>query len=999
MGEVISRVPVGARQRRKTLAGGGSFLALVLLVVCCAVCALAGTVPRAYADSSADSASDPQADPYGMQMNLFDYWIVSQNENDQYGLATWGTSANPSSWYANKGINEGHTLKFHQTSSDKNHNPINPVPADGKSDTSDNYNGNLTTATSPRKVGAADLVQKSLSNGYPLLNKLGDNYDASSLNYLFDPSVQANGKASYTGAHGLLRANADGEYYYDSKNTWAKFDTSSKSFALTELSDASTQEYNFYPFDASIASGHKAGHNHYFGMTMTAPFMQPTDGTVFDHNGNSTAMTFHFSGDDDMWLFIDGVLVGDVGGIHARTALDIDFSDGSVKVSQDGKDLADTTLKQAFTDAGQADSATWRGNTFADNTAHKIQMFYLERGNALSNLEMRFNFVAQSNLTAQKSMDGQQANLKDKYRFELRGYQNKDGFADAIMPTSAALTPGSDGMGSYQAVTASSTANGSVDFGSMQFGSDQVGKTFAYTEREVIPEGATATLDGATIVYGSATDDQRARVRDAGGMWTYQGISYDPTICYVKAQFTSDYGLVKTYYTDAAMTQQVDTARPTFKNASASAADIPLVFTKQLVGGGLAQGAFSFSIAQTDGKLPDEYATTVANSADGTVAFTVPGMSIADFGSATTLTRTYTVSEIIPNDAVNAAGVTYGKRADAGASGPWVKNGIQYSDQVVTVSVTGTYDATAAASTYPATGPSVQVSYRVDGNDYLPSAVPAFVNTPVTDVKATKVWDDGGAAASAHPAVTLHLMRQTNGGKAQVVAGADKTIPAGATGDDLMVAWRNLPTKDDAGNSLSYSVKEEPITGYAVSYAGDASTGITVTNARHYAFVLTKKGQSADASHPVSYGTLAGAHFTVKAADGSYLDANGKKSTAQVELTTGDDGTMTIANLPTGTFTITETQAPEGYQLPSGSMTLEVRGDGKATFTSFTGTKASLQADTSGNAAGVFSVEVTDIRAVDSLPQTGGVGRIVLALAGAAAVAVAVALLRLRRRA
>jgi fibro-slime domain-containing protein len=953
-----------------------------------------GSAQTAFADSSADRSSDAQADPYGMQMNLFDYWIISQNENDQYASAAWGSSANSSSWYANKGINAGHTLKFHQTSGNP---PINPVPGDGKSDTSDNYNGNLTPATSPRKLGAADLVQKNLLNGYPLLNHLGIGSDASSLNYLFDPSVSVGGKASYMGAHGLLRANADGEYYYDSKNTWAKFDTSSKSFALTALSDS--QEYNFYPFDKSIAPGHKKDHNHYFGMTMTAPFMQPTDGTVFDHNGNSTDMKFHFSGDDDMWLFIDGVLVGDVGGIHGATALDIDFSDGSVKVSQSGNDLASTTLKQAFTDAGQAGSTSWRGNTFADNTAHKIQMFYLERGNGPSNLEIRFNFVAQSNFTAEKQMDGQQVDLKDKYRFELRGYRNKDRFADAIMPTGAALTSGRDGMGSYQAVTASSTANGSVDFGNMQFGSDQMGKAFAYTEREVIPEGATATLDGVTIAYRSATDHQRARVRDAGGIWTYRGISYDPTVYYVKAQFTTDYGLVKTYYSDEAMTKQVNTARPTFKNASASAADIPLVFTKQLVGGGLAQGAFSFAIAQTDGSLPAGYATTAANSADGTVAFAVPGFTVADFSTASTLTRTYTVSEMVPSDAVNADGTAYVDRAAAGASGPWVKNGIQYSDQVVTVTVTGTYDAMAAASTYPATGPSVQVSYRVDGKEYLPSSVPAFVNTPVTDVTATKVWDDGDAAPSTHPAVTLRLMRQTNGGEAQAVAGADKTILAGATGGDLTVAWRNLPAKDDAGNALSYSVKEEPITGYAVSYTGDASTGITVTNARHYAFQLTKKGQSADASDPVSYGTLAGAHFTVRDADGSYLDANGQKGAVPVDLTTGDDGTIAVSNLPTGTFKITETQAPAGYQLPSGSMTLEVHGDGTATFTSFTGTTASLQAGTSGDAADVFSVEVTDIRAVDSLPQTGGIGRLALCLAGVAAVAGAVALLRLARRA
>lgn len=964
-----------------------------------------GSAQTAFADSSADSDSDPQADPYGMQMNLFDYWIIDQNENDAaYLAASWGTSADPSTWYANKGINAGHTLKFHQTSS-AGGVPINPVPADGKSDTSDNYNGNLTSKTSPRKAGSADLVQKNLSNGYPLLNNLGTSADSSSLKYLFDPSVSVDGKASYTGATGLLRANADGEYYYESKNTWAKFDTASKEFSLTQLSDAGSNEYNFYPFDSKIAPKHGTGHNHYFGMTMTAPFLQPTGGTVFDHNGDSTDMKFHFSGDDDMWLFIDGVLVGDVGGIHGATALDIDFQNGHVAVSQiDPKtlkvtDLASTTLKAAFDAAGATSSTSWNGNTFADNTAHKIQMFYLERGNGPSNLEMRFNFVAQSNLTAQKQMDGLSTNLKDKYRFELRGYNNKDGYGNAVMPTGATTATGSDAFGSYTSCTASSAANGSVDFGNMQFGSGDVGKTFAYTEREVIPDGATATLNGQTLTYGKANEDQRAQVASAGGVWTYQGIAYDPTIYYVKTQFTSDYGLVKTYYTDASMTQQVDTARPTFKNTSASAADIPLVFTKQLLGGGLTQGAFRFAIAQQDGTLPSGYATTAANSADGTVAFTVPGMSVADFGTATSLTRTYTISEIIPNDAVNAAGVTYGNREASGATGPWVKNGIQYSDQVVTVTVTGAYDATAAASTYPATGPSISVAYSVDGTSYLPSTVPAFVNTPVTDVKATKVWDDGGAAASNHPAVTLHLMRSTDGTAAEQVTGADQTIAAGATGDALSVAWHNLPTKDADGHTFAYSVQEEPIAGYAVSYAGEAATGITVTNARHYSFALTKKGQSADATDPVSYGTLAGAHFTVKAADGTYLAADGSASAKPVDLVTGADGRMSIANLPTGTFTIAETQAPAGYQLPSGTMTLAVNGDGTATFTSFTGAQATLTADTSGDAAGVFSVEVTDIRAVDSLPQTGGIGRLALCLAGVAAVAGAVALLCLARRA
>ncbi len=182
------------------------------------------------------------------------------------------------------------------------------------------------------------------------------------------------------------------------------------------------------PNNNNVNDGHnEENRDYYFGMYAVADFYQPVGGKV--KNGNASEdMVYEFTGDDDLVVYLDDVLVLDLGGIHDAQRGSINFATGEVKwtnLRQHKSEHWDTsTLYEQFTnslDKARSENKITQeeydkklrnvdaeSKTFADGSLHKIKFFYMERGAGASNLKLKINIptIPVGSLTVNKKVVG-----------------------------------------------------------------------------------------------------------------------------------------------------------------------------------------------------------------------------------------------------------------------------------------------------------------------------------------------------------------------------------------------------------------------------------------------------------------------------------------------------------------------------------------------------------------------------------------------------------------
>ena len=540
--------------------------------------------------------------PSGTTITMFDYWLNSEGAYARQGWPGYtgdGIQNGNNNWTNrhggdNAGINNGHRLKFvpGADNSATDYWVGNGANAgyteNGRVNGINSWNGTWNNAPVYTGEPTTGIVAGALyngnnvdENGYPKLNNaLG----GESLGYLFDPgnNSASSYRKTYSGVDDFLYVDSQGYYTYDSQYyRVSKLDGTTNHFTVSEQPADNGQEgyLGFWPMDMR---------NYWFGMHLETPFSIPANGRVLNPKGEYQPMQFEFAGDDDAWVYIDGILIADGGGIHNRTELDINFQTGEVLVrggtytnitSPNTSVYSRSTIYQKFLDAknrGEITQAEWDAkytntaektvwidtnndgtfDTFAPGTYHNFDFFYLERGGAESNCYLRYNLITTTDFSAHKSYHNEdnpattnvdESRLRrNQFKFELRGFDNPDYAGDgaelvkAIMPDYITRDPSkepgtfenplfntvspSDTAGGYQSLIIGNTEDGNVNFGDKEISSAYAGKSYKYMVREVVPDNA---VNADNVRWADASEELRAE-----GGFVLDGIMYDSRVYY-----------------------------------------------------------------------------------------------------------------------------------------------------------------------------------------------------------------------------------------------------------------------------------------------------------------------------------------------------------------------------------------------------------------------------------------------------------------------------------
>lgn len=213
--------------------------------------------------------------------------------------------------------------------------------------------------------------------------------------------------------------NSDSKYFLQSTNNRGSSEN------VNASSDKQGQ-YGYFPFNETATGGVASTYNYGFGtklqmdFTLTDDGMVETNKTGEDGKKEKTNIKFFFSGDDDVWVFIDGKLALDVGGAHGKVSGLLEFGEGSQgknsvtayvsKVKQGGTSGSDQDKNSVKTVTYNGEPIYFyaQGTTLNDldkGKKHTLTMYYMERGMWESNMAVAFNFPDNNELQVQKEVD------------------------------------------------------------------------------------------------------------------------------------------------------------------------------------------------------------------------------------------------------------------------------------------------------------------------------------------------------------------------------------------------------------------------------------------------------------------------------------------------------------------------------------------------------------------------------------------------------------------
>lgn len=322
-------------------------------------------------------------------VHLADYWVGNNEDSREE------TGNTP----ANGGINDGHELKFSGGGFDPK--------TDTKADTDNGFeadNGPINQWTGDGQDPNLGILKPNLVGGFPelaggsqesLKYLFGQTNQTKGIKWITDP-LGVDGDTNATNDYGLLDYDQNTkQYHFDSRTQTKQLVRGGNDFRFENAGGN-----QFFPLD-QIDPLKNGGNNHWFGMSINFQYNQPKDGKI-----DGKDMTFSFSGDDDFWLYIDGKLALDLGGIHDAAKGTIDFANGEV----DGGNLDKGDMKE------QRNLKTAYNGALLTPGPHTINIFYLERGNHDSNLSLNFNLQTQQTFYARK-VGGKLETASNKYEY------------------------------------------------------------------------------------------------------------------------------------------------------------------------------------------------------------------------------------------------------------------------------------------------------------------------------------------------------------------------------------------------------------------------------------------------------------------------------------------------------------------------------------------------------------------------------------------------------